>query len=845
MPNASVSYTPEALDLWFDNLCFDWEQAFSNEELLRGRKIYHSGEITGLDLATGEAIVSRRIERRDQYSVIEWANGAPVVRSSTSDTFLGRSLAVAGLYEIGELVCEETSPLPPDRKPRKPEPEEKALEEPPEKEEKDTQPEKEPPPEPKLKLRVHFRMLDRGLACKPTWMAPNGKGKEVAAFGKEAHTQLMGTDRESLVRLADLAGKANFRFRTSAGEFALETWVDTADFIERHLALWEKRFDLVWDGEAKLLRKGMRDVHLDTEAKAVSKQEMKLRWRLRCDGKWLDREGVHRLVKSSRGIAFASGNGLVRLSAEDAESIENWRDSQEKEGLVRWPRYMLFSLFAKLPQNLRVDKELDRWKSTVDKFMAGKKSKLPALLRPYQESGVQWLANLATHGCHGILADEMGLGKTIQTLALMSAFPCKKLPHLVVCPASVAPVWVREAQTHYPEIETRILRKGNDFRSKKRKKRGKRVLLWIASYTQLRRHKSLLEKKKFGYAILDEAQHVKNPRAKTTAACLTIQAERRLALTGTPIENSAIDLWTIYRFLMPGLLARRREMESLAKELETGFIQRLRRQIAPFALRRTKAEVTPELPPKIETDLVCPLNDEQRREYRRIAEEGLLENPDDLSSAMRERATHVFALLMRLRQVCCDVSLLPWRRDKASSSSKTDALLGKMEELVPSGRKILIFSQFTSYLELLEKTFRERFDSLAIFKLTGKTKDRQVPVQGFQEEKGAAVMLAALKAGGVGVNMQAADYVFLMDPWWNPAAELQAIDRAHRIGRRNAVFVYRVVTLGTVEQRVRTLQREKRETFEELIGKLDDRSSDLASHFESLRELVALREEEE
>ncbi|MBO93998.1 MAG: hypothetical protein CMI32_03755 [Opitutales bacterium] len=283
-------------------------------------------------------------------------------------------------------------------------------------------------------------------------------------------------------------------------------------------------------------------------------------------------------------------------------------------------------------------------------------------------------------------------------------------------------------------------------------------------------------------------------------------------------------------------------MERLAKEMDSGFNLRLRRQIAPFTLRRAKIEVTPELPPKVETDLTCPLSDEQRREYRRIAEEGLLGKPGSLSTAMSQGATHVFALLTRLRQACCDVSLLPWRKDDPPSSGKTEALLNKMNELVPSGRKVLVFSQFTSYLDLLRKTLRERFSSsLAMFELTGKTKDRDLPVQGFQDADGAAVMLAALKAGGVGINMHAADYVFLMDPWWNPAAESQAIDRAHRIGRRNTVFVYRVLTIGTVEERVRALQREKRETFEELIGKLDDRS-DLASHFESLRELVALRE---
>ncbi|MFP6900285.1 MAG: hypothetical protein VCA36_05045, partial [Opitutales bacterium] len=360
MPNASVSFTPEALELWFDKLTLDWETSFSVEELLRGREIYHLGEISSLDLATSEAMVSRRIDRRDQYSVIEWNEGSLEVRSSTTDMFLGRSLAVAGLYEIGELVCEEVSALPSD--PPKKRPEAKILGG-----EMET-PVPSEPPESKntLHLRLRFRMKERGLACKPTWVSQLNKDKELSAFGKDASPKPRGTEREALVRLADLAGKAHFQFRNSVGEFVLETWMETADFIENHLAMWEKRFDLVFEGDAALLRKGLRDVRLDTEAKALSGQAMKLRWRLRCDGKWLDQHGVNRLVKSSRGIAFATGAGLVRLNTEDAESIERWKEFESVEGVVHWPRYMLFSLFAKLPEGLRMDKELRRWKRSVD-----------------------------------------------------------------------------------------------------------------------------------------------------------------------------------------------------------------------------------------------------------------------------------------------------------------------------------------------------------------------------------------------------------------------------------------------------------------------------------------------
>jgi SNF2 family DNA or RNA helicase len=341
---------------------------------------------------------------------------------------------------------------------------------------------------------------------------------------------------------------------------------------------------------------------------------------------------------------------------------------------------------------------------------------------------------------------------------------------------------------------------------------------------------------------LDEAQLIKNPKAKVTQACVAIQAERRLALSGTPIENSPLDLWTIFRYLMPGLLGSRRELELALQESPGETADLLRNQVAPFVLRRIKAEVAKELPPKWETNLPCPLTEEQSREYRILANGAQAEHGDDLQAGMKNAPTHIFALLTRLRQTCCDVALLPWRKGIAQSGGKTDLLMGKLPDLVASGSKTLIFSQFTSYLAVLKKLIREALPDVPVYQLTGSTRDRGAPVKAFEETKEPAVMLASLKAAGLGITLRTADYVFLMDPWWNPAAEEQAIDRAHRIGRKKPTFVYRLIAKGTVEERVCELQSQKREAFRRIIGKIEPIGT-LTEHFSSLSELIEFREE--
>jgi len=310
-------------------------------------------------------------------------------------------------------------------------------------------------------------------------------------------------------------------------------------------------------------------------------------------------------------------------------------------------------------------------------------------------------------------------------------------------------------------------------------------------------------------------------------------------LTGTPLENRQLDLWSIFRFLLPGLLGSRSSFEASLSADRDGTLNRLRAQLAPFILRRTKREVAQELPPKVEMDLICPLTDVQRAEYARICTEGLERLGDDVGSAMREKSFGFLALLTRLRQTCCDPDMLPWLKAPLSDSGKINLLVEKLAEIVGSGHKVVIFSQFVMLLDRVRSALIENFPDLPRYELTGMTLDRLKPVQAFQGAPGAAAMLVSLKAAGTGITLHAADYVFLLDPWWNPAVEAQAVDRVHRIGQTNTVFVYRMVTAGTVEERIQALKASKRDLFDKLVGGLGG-DFDLSQHFSSMKSLVQL-----
>ncbi|MBX2851425.1 MAG: DEAD/DEAH box helicase, partial [Phycisphaeraceae bacterium] len=521
-------------------------------------------------------------------------------------------------------------------------------------------------------------------------------------------------------------------------------------------------------------------------------------------------------------------------------------------------------------------------------------------LRPYQSHGLGWLSFLRQFAMGGILADDMGLGKTVQVLAMIQA---RKLgdrrhldewegddeqaqsnsgynaqptnaagPSIIVVPRSVVFNWVDEAQKFSPEL--RVLPYAGPDRDQHHGNFDQFDLI-VTSYGLMRRDIEQLRLTKFDYAVLDEAQAIKNPQSQSAKAARLLQANHRLALTGTPIENHLGDLWSIFEYLNPGMLGsssrfaeliraatggrgvtRRADrlpiaapvdldVDSLDAELaaeqavggdeeksQADALGQVASAIRPFILRRTKQQVLTDLPAKTEQTIICEMEPEQRRVYDQLKAyyRGNLLNQLDASApdgqprsgkGLGQATFMVLEALLRLRQAACHPALIDKTaavqidRDNAPSA-KLDELDQRLDEIIDEGSKALVFSQFTSMLALVRKRLDQRGIKYAY--LDGQTRNRKDVVQRFQTDPDLPVFLISLKAGGVGLNLTAAEYVFIMDPWWNPAVEAQAIDRTHRIGQKKPVFAYRLICEDTVEQRILELQSRKRDLADAIVG---------------------------
>ncbi len=438
-----------------------------------------------------------------------------------------------------------------------------------------------------------------------------------------------------------------------------------------------------------------------------------------------------------------------------------------------------------------------------------------AQLRPYQQQGVDWLQHLRAHGLGGFLADDMGLGKTAQTIAHISvelAAGRMDRPALVVVPTSLIANWTAELGKFAPHLRVLVLH-GLD-RHQRRAELGNANVV-VTTYTVLTRDVEVMKEIPWHLVVLDEAQAIKSPDAKATRAVCQLDARQRLCLSGTPIENNLDELWSQFAFLMPGLLGDRRGFTRRFRtpiEKKGDDVRRMQlvRRIRPFIMRRTKAEVATELPPKHTILRRITLAPEQRELYETIR----VTLYDKVREQVAERSLAqsrivVLDALLKLRQACCDPRLvkLPSAR-LVQTSSKLDDLLEMIEEMIPEGRRILLFSQFTSMLDLIKPALVER--GVGFVELRGDTRDRGEPVRSF-EAGDVPLFLISLKAGGRGLNLTSADTVIHYDPWWNPAVEDQASDRAHRIGQTKSVFVYKMIAADTVEERILELQQRKAE----------------------------------
>ncbi|MCZ6796225.1 MAG: DEAD/DEAH box helicase [Planctomycetota bacterium] len=536
----------------------------------------------------------------------------------------------------------------------------------------------------------------------------------------------------------------------------------------------------------------------------------------------LDHEPVRKLAE----LARAEAGGRLRLSlAEVSELLE------ERPGL-------------EVDFDARVRQLADALRRSPDLAVPELEGSLDEILRPYQREAVGWFGGLARWGLAGILADEMGLGKTL--MALSHLFGTRKAreaeggaasrerPVLVVCPTSLVFNWLDECRRFFPRIEATGLY-GLSPDRREEVVRGDAQLV-VTSYALLRRDRELLESRSFRAVILDEGQLIKNPESQTAKAAFALDAGERWVLTGTPVENHLGELWSLFHFLMPGFLESSKEFQERfavpIRAREDDAVEQLRRRVRPFVLRRTKGQVLRELPPCIEQVERAPLTELQTSLYtkylRRARAE--LDSEEEGSSKARFR---VLAALTRLRQICCHPRLVLDAESSGESSAravapdgdadergasggKFDLLLELLRECVEEGHRVLLFSQFTSMLDIIEEKITEL--DFPWCRLDGSTKDREAQVRRFQQDSGIPIFLISLKAGGYGLNLTQADTVILYDPWWNPAVEEQAAARAHRMGQSLPVHVHRLITAGTVEEKILELQAAKRDLAERVIG---------------------------
>ena len=444
-----------------------------------------------------------------------------------------------------------------------------------------------------------------------------------------------------------------------------------------------------------------------------------------------------------------------------------------------------------------------------------------AELRPYQKQGYDWLHFLGTYNLGGILADDMGLGKTVQALAyILDLKKQDKLgTGLVIMPTSLVTNWQSEAAKFAPELKILTLH-GKDRAEKLDEIKDADVVL--TTYPLVIRDIEDLHLVKWGLVILDEAQAIKNPTSKIMQAVCRLDAKQRLCLTGTPVENHLGELWSLFAFLMPGLLGDYKGFTKLyrtpiEKNNDAERHQLLSRRLKPFILRRLKVDVTKELPPKTEIIQRVELGDDQRDLYetvRHVMDQKVLEQITEKGFARSQIV--ILDALLKLRQVCCDPRLVKIAAaHKAQSSAKLAALMEMLPTLIEDGRRILLFSQFTSMLDLIKPELD--LASIPYVELRGTTKDRHTPITRFQNEE-VPLFLISLKAGGTGLNLTSADTVIHFDPWWNPSVENQATDRAHRIGQSKPVFVYKLIAAGTVEERILDLQAKKAHLAGALFG---------------------------
>jgi superfamily II DNA or RNA helicase len=660
-------------------------------------------------------------------------------------------------------------------------------------------------------------------------------------------------EREALAQV-EAAGFS--LIRSGAATFSLISENHIARFLANTLPRWRRAWTVHFGPRLEATMAGIDVAQPEFSLRSsLGEDWLSLDLKLSVQGKPvpLDQAEIQRWLQTGQSHARTANKRVLLVPTEAwSEMKEVLADCEvdQEPGKIRVGRtfapYLTSALTAqgfRSGENVTADVPPPDVKAALD-------AKLWAQLRPYQAHGVEWLAGLAQRNFHGLLADDMGLGKTLQALAFCAWLGSRRppgdgstevihvvpgngpspggrrLPSLVVCPTSLVTNWLREAARFTPQLRTLDLT-GPD-RAQKLAAKNEYDLL-ITSYAILRRDVEQYRADEFSLVILDEAQHIKNRGSQNAQSAKALRARHRLILTGTPLENSVLDLWSLYDFLLPGYLGTAADFKERyetpltkagAPDTQPKLLERLRHRVRPFFLRRTKEEVLTELPPKLEFPTLCELTDEQREVYRAVLAQGRREvfEQSGKTGQGRDRIA-VLTTLLRLRQVCCHLDLLPQgdgKRVWKEPSAKLDRTFELIDEAIDGGHRVLLFSQFVRVLHLLRDEAKKR--ELRFCYLDGQTVERQAEVDRFQTDADIPLFFISLKAGGTGLNLTGADTVIHFDPWWNPAVEEQATSRAHRMGQSRSVQAYKLIAAGTVEEKIQALQARKRELFQASLG---------------------------
>lgn len=712
-----------------------------------------------------------------------------------------------------------------------------------------------------IDLRPHFAMrIERGLTAADTEhvicevTAADGPENRRERLGKDGwevvHQQPMHNKtllrfiREHLYVIPGLLDEMGFTYDTSLHAFKARI---TKQFPEK-FADWAKALpetlSVQMDDKLDTLLANPVEAAIRFEVVNQEIDWFDLRIVINVDGVTLSKEQIRALVAARGGYVRMDDGGWMRL---EIKLDDTQREAVTRLGLdpfdLSGETHRMHAMQLADPKAAEVF-DPKAWKRIQDRTSAIKidvkpdvPTSLRATLRPYQVDGFRFLAYLATNGFGGILADDMGLGKTIQSITYIlwlreeTARKNKKkipAPALIVCPKSVLDVWASEAEKFAPDLRVMIIRNRDQANADYIEKN---VDMVVVNYAQLRVCGEQLGGIRWLTVILDEGQQIKNPDSKAAKAARELTSQNRIVLSGTPIENRLLDMWSLMAFAMPGVLGSRAYFKKRFDKRKDNMSQnRLSARLMPFLLRRTKGQVAKDLPPRQEEEVYAKMEGIQSRSYKeelkRIQQALLGLNSDE---EVKKNSFAILQGLMKLRQICCH-PCLPYasKRDddpkymelylkyKNEPSAKMESLFYHLDQLHEEGHKVLVFSQFTEMLALI----RERLvlESRVHHYLDGQTKDRRAVIESFQTTKDPSVFLLSLKAGGAGLNLTSASYVILYDPWWNPAVESQAIDRTHRIGQKNKVIAYRLLTRDSVEEKIRVLQHQKNQLVANVLG---------------------------